>query len=229
LTSNHLLDALPDDARTALVPRLVRARLRAGLPLHRANEVALHVYFPTTAVVALRHELDAGQSMHLALIDRRGMVGHSVLMGVDTTTAAVLVGGDAWRLESGHLIGEFERSAAVRQRLLGWIQVVLTQVVWSSTCHRYHRPDRRLCTRLAQLAAGPDGQDIPLTQRQLGDLVGVRRERVNEVLGQLLRGGWIAQRRGHVTLVDLESITRHACDCHGPWRQALDRNERADR
>lgn len=223
MTTNELIDRLPADARRFLGPHLVGVELRAGAELHRAHAVAQHVYFPTTALVSLRHQPVPGQRLDVALIDRRGMVGLSALLGADATSAAVLVDGGALRLEAGHLIGEFDRSAAVRQRLLAWVQVVMTQLVWAAACLQNHRPEQRLCTRLSQLSPLQPGQPIALTQQQLGQLIGVRRERINEVLGRLLRLGLIEQGRGEVRVIDPEGVARHACACHAHWLHALQR------
>lgn len=222
---NYLLNGLPEESRMALAPHLVRVHLTAGMEVHPANSVAQQVYFPTSAVVALRYESEHGQALDVALIDNHGMVGTSALIGADVASASVLLSGSAWRLDAGHLQAAFDRNAAIRQRLLGWIQVVLMQLVWSAACQRYHQPHQRLCLRLAQLAYQCPGQDIALTQKQLGDLVGVRRERANEVLGELLRAGLIEQRRGHITLIDPVGIVRHACSCHAQWLQARQRLE----
>lgn len=224
--SNQLLMRFPDDVRAFLAPHLSRVALARGLELQSPHRVASHVYFPISAVLALRHQAEPGRTLVVALIDRLGMAGASAVLGADATSTAVLVEGEAWRLEAGHLLGEFERSAALRQLLLGWLQVVMTQAVQSATCLRFHSPEQRLCLRLAQLAPDPAQLRIALTQKQLGELVGVRRERANELLGKLLECRLISQQRGRIQLLDRDGIARLACGCAAVLADALARAAR---
>jgi CRP-like cAMP-binding protein len=222
---NQLLDRFPADSLAFLRPHLAAVTLGSGTVLHAPGRVDHHVYFPTTAVVRLVHVPEPGRTMVVGLIDRTGMTGAGAVLGHDGGALAseVMVSGQALRLAAAHVRGEFDRSAAVRQRLLGWLQVELTQVVRAASCQHFHSAGQRLCLRLLQLTQGSGHPDIAATQQQLSDLVGVRREAMNQLVGELQSQGLIEHRRGHVRVVDAPGLARGACHCLGLWKNALDR------
>ncbi|MCW2615329.1 MAG: putative transcriptional regulator, Crp/Fnr family [Frankiales bacterium] len=49
-----------------------------------------------------------------------------------------------------------------------------------------------------------------LTQQQLADIVGLSRERLNKVLGELCDRRWIVVGRGHLTVLDRDALEAHA-------------------
>lgn len=57
------------------------------------------------------------------------------------------------------------------------------------------------------------GDDIPLTQEFLAQMMGVRRTSVTEVAGGLQRAGMIAYSRGRIKILDIELVQRTACEC----------------
>ena len=228
---NELLDRFPADSLAFLRPHLAAVTLARGTVLHAPGRAEHHVYFPTTAVVRLVHAPEPGRTLVLGLIDRGGMTGTGGVLGHEAgaTTSEVLVSGQALRLAAGHVRGEFERSAAVRQLLLGWVQVLLTQVVRASSRQHFHSPRQRLCLRLLQLTQGGGSPDIAATQQQLSDLVGVRREAMNQLVGALQAQGLIDHWRGHVRVIDAPALAQAACSCLGLWKNALGRSAAGDR
>ena len=220
---NRLLATLPADTRHFLEPHLALVNLAAGAFLHSPQRPLPHVYFPVSAMLALTHEATPGRQLVVALIDRSGVSGIDALLGVEggATTTMALLPGTALRLDAGHLRAEFDRSAEVRQRLLGWMQVVLTQVVQAAACNRFHSTEQQVCLRLAQLISDEPPQQLMATQDQLAELLGVRRERVNQALGELQARGVIRQSRGRLSVLDRAGVVRLACNCHGMWLDAL--------
>ena len=57
------------------------------------------------------------------------------------------------------------------------------------------------------------GEDLPLTQEFLAEMMGVRRTSVTEVAGELQKQGLITYRRGLIHINDLDRVREHACEC----------------
>jgi Mn-dependent DtxR family transcriptional regulator len=58
------------------------------------------------------------------------------------------------------------------------------------------------------------GDDLPLTQDFMAQMMGVRRPSVSLVAGTLQQAGLIKYRRGHITIVDIERVQDSACECY---------------
>src|SRR3954468_20530232 len=58
------------------------------------------------------------------------------------------------------------------------------------------------------------GEELPLTQEFLGQMMGVRRTSVSLVANTLQKAGLISYRRGRVRIVNVEGIREAACECY---------------
>src|SRR4051794_5614907 len=59
-----------------------------------------------------------------------------------------------------------------------------------------------------------DGNDIPLTQEFLGQMLGVRRTTVTLAAQLLQSGGLIRYRRGHIQILDRPALAELSCECY---------------
>lgn len=57
------------------------------------------------------------------------------------------------------------------------------------------------------------GEDLPLTQEFLAQMMGVRRTTVTEVASELQKAGMISYVRGRVRIKDIDLIRQRACEC----------------
>jgi hypothetical protein len=64
--------------------------------------------------------------------------------------------------------------------------------------------------------------DIRLTQEFFGQMLGVQRTTINLVERTLQRAGLIQIGRGHISILDIESLHAVACDCHDRIEQRYD-------
>jgi CRP/FNR family cyclic AMP-dependent transcriptional regulator len=75
-------------------------------------------------------------------------------------------------------------------------------------------PPARLAKKLLQLA-GAQGKPsatpiIALSQRELGNMIGMSRERINKQLAVWQQGGMLKVEQGNITILDPEALRRHA-------------------
>ena len=144
---NRLLAALPSDVRARMQRELEFVALARGSVIYEANEELSHVYFPTTAIVALLYTMENGSTAEMGIVGRDGVVGIAVFMGGDTTPSRAVVqsAGGAYRLKLKRFREEFKRVGELHRLLLLYTQALLTQMAQTAVCSRLHSVEQRLC------------------------------------------------------------------------------------
>ncbi len=180
-----------------------------------------HVYFPTTAILSLHYFLENGQSAEVVGVGNEGMFGVSAFMGGITRPGRVTVqnAGYCYRLPSRFLMEEFNRTGGRRRGelhdlLLCYTQVLMTQISQISVCNRYHSVEQQLCRWLLSTLDRLPSNELTVTQEQIAGMLGVRREGITEIAGNLQREGLISYSRGHITVIDRSGLESHACECY---------------
>src|SRR5258708_573553 len=102
---NHLLAALPAADYERLLPHLDFATMSLGWALYESGSEQDYMYFPTTSIVSLRHVLQDGTSVEIAVVGNEGVVRIApFIVGETTPSRAVLQSaGGAYRATSGLL------------------------------------------------------------------------------------------------------------------------------
>lgn len=213
---NRLLAALPGAEWPLWFNRLEPVDLALGDLLYEPGRVPRHVYFPTTAVVSLLYLSENGDCDEIAVIGCDGVVGLSLFMSGESTPGSAVVqsAGQAHRMATSAIAGEFERSPAVMHLLLRYSLALGAQIAQTSVCNRHHTVGQRLCRRLLQGLDRQSGRELVTTQEQLAGLLGVRRESVTIEAQKLQKAGCVRYSRGHVVVLDPVALERHACGCH---------------
>ena len=115
------------------------------------------------------------------------------------------------------------KASSFRAKLARHEQFLLAQAQQSAACNAAHTLEERLSRWLLRCHDLLDSDDIPLTQEFLAEMLGVRRTSVTLVASALQKSGLIQYRRGHIRLLDLESLKDCACECYGTIRAHSDR------
>jgi CRP-like cAMP-binding protein len=214
--TNRLLAALPGAEWPRWFSRLEPVDVALGDVLYEPRRVPRYVYFPTTAVVSLLYLSEDGDCDEIAVIGRDGVVGLSLFMTGESTSGSAVVqsAGQAQRMATSAIAGEFERSPAVMYLLLRYALALGAQIAQTSVCNRHHTVSQRLCRRLLQGLDRQSGRELVTTQEQLAGLLGVRRESVTVEAQKLQKAGCVRYSRGHVLVLDPVALERHACGCH---------------
>ena len=222
---NHLLAALPAEDFEPLAAHLELAPLRLGEMLYEPGGQMTHAYFPTTAIVSLHYVMESGASAESAGVGNEGVVGISLFMGGDTTpsSAVVQTAGHAYRLKSRVLKQEFNRGGLLQRILLRYTQALMTQMFQTAACTRHHSVEQQLCRWLLLTLDRLPSQELVMTHELVASMLGVRRESVSEVAGELQRAGFIRYRRGHIAVLDRCGLESRACECYTVVRTELNR------
>jgi CRP-like cAMP-binding protein len=108
-------------------------------------------------------------------------------------------------------------STAIRKYarvLLRFVEDLLNLSSQTAACNRLHHVEQRTA-RWLLMASDRLGSDVlPLTQKFLAALLGVRRPGVSEAAGELRRSGLIHYRWGEIMLVDRPGLEKAACACY---------------
>ena len=222
---NHLLAALPAADFERIATHLEPAPLALGQMLYEPDEQLKHAYFPTTAIVSLHYVMASGASAESAGVGNEGMVGISLFMGGDTTSSSAVVqtAGHGYRLERRLLKQEFDRGGVLQRLLLRYTQALVTQMSQTAVCNRHHAVDQQLCRWLLLTLDRLPSNELVMTQELVAGMLGVRREGITEIAGQLQQAGIIRYRRGHISVLDRSGLEARACECYGVVKKELDR------
>jgi CRP-like cAMP-binding protein len=226
---NHLLSTLfaglPAEDAARLIDHLELATLRLGEMLYEPGTHLQHAYFPTSAIISMHYVMESGATAETASVGNEGMLGISLFMGGATTTSSAVVNtaGHAYRLERRLLIEEFDRGGLMQRLLLRYTQVLVTQTLLTAACNRHHSVEQQLCrwllTTLDRLPSG----ELVMTQELGSRMLGVRREGVTEAAGKLQHAGFIAYRRGHISVLNRRGLENHACECYAVVKKEINR------
>lgn len=213
---SRLIDSLPGDTRARWQGRLVEVNVRAGAVLVSGGQPVNHVYFPATALVATFNPEGTDTPMAATLVGTDAMVGLGTLL--DNAPArhdmTVVLPGKVLRLEAALLREEFENSAPFRRVMLALLRAYIGELSQLATCNRFHTLEQQLCLRLVQIIDHLAVDELAITQGALAQLIGARRERVNQIIGSLQTGGMVDLGRGRLTRLDRPGLLRRACSCY---------------
>ena len=187
-----------------------------GQVLYESGSTPSHVYFPTTAVVALLYVMENGASAEIAVAGNEGVVGISSFMGGGSTPgrAVVQCAGSGFRMAAHVLKEEFERSPTVMHLLLRYTQALIAQMAQTAVCNRHHSVDQQLCRWLLLCLDRLPNDELQMTHEQIAHMLGVRREGVTQSAQKLQKAGLIRYARGHIKVLDRPGLECLSCECY---------------
>ena len=213
---NRLLAAVSEDEYQGIAAELESVSLELGKILHRQDEVIDYVYFPQTAIVSLLTDLADGSGIEVGLVGSEGMVGLSVIMGVERSSkvATVQGSGTALRMRASKIKEAFGRGGKLQRLLLRYTYALMGQISQSAACNRRHSIDGRLARWLLMYHDRWSSDTFELTQDFLANMLGCRRAGVSEAAQELELSGFIRQSRGRITIIDREGMEDFTCECY---------------
>ncbi|HKN37552.1 MAG TPA: Crp/Fnr family transcriptional regulator [Actinomycetota bacterium] len=223
---NRILDALPPEAYDRLLPALSPVSLELKDLLLESGKAIDTVYFPVSAVVSLLTTMDDGSAVEVATIGNEGIVGVPVFLGAQALGARdfyqVQVPGQVVAMAAGAFLKSTGRDP-LRGLVQRYAQALFSQVTQQVACNGLHSIEER-CSRWMLLTHDRVGGDeFPLTQEFLAQMLGVRRASVTVAAGILQKAGFIRYFRGRVAIVDRDGLENASCECYRIIRTEFDR------
>lgn len=213
---NRLLAALPVEDYERLRPHLELQAFPLGLVVFRAGGRIGYGYFPTTSIVSPHCVMENGSAAAFAIAGNEGLVGMPILMGGESAPNQVVVqsAGHAYRLRADVLKREFERGGALQHVLLRYINALIMQMGQTAVCNGRHSIEQRMCRWMLLSLDRISSNELRMTQQQIADILGVRRESVTETATRLQDAGIISYHRGRIVVEDRPGLEERVCECY---------------
>jgi CRP-like cAMP-binding protein len=212
-----LLAAFPTQFRQRLLASCDEVDLTFAQVLCEPGDKIRYVYFPVACFISLITELDDDKKLEVGIVGDEGMLGTSLLLGVDIWPQHAIVqgAGMALRMSAAALLNHCKRSSVLQRRLGKYIHVMLSQLAQTAACTHFHAVDARLARWLLLTRDRAYSDEFRLTHEFLAYMLGVRRVGITEAATALHKQGLIDYRRGTITILDVAALERISCRCYG--------------
>lgn len=214
---NRLIQDLPASPRNRILKRCEPVNLRFGARLCEHDRPFGHVYFPVTGFISLVTTVGSHQPLEIGLIGNEGMLGVTLVLGIQTAPLRAVVqgSGTALRMSAAQFRRELRDSRPALSRTLHrYLYVQMAQLSQSTGCARFHAVEARLARWLLMTHDRAHVDHFHLTHEFLADMLGVRRSAVTIAAGALQRRGIIRYVRGAIHLLDRKGLEAASCECY---------------
>ncbi len=223
--ANRLLNALPDTDREHLLAHCESVELIFAEVLYLAGTKIPHVYFPTSSFISLVTPVDGDTGLEVGLIGNEGILGITLILGVDIAPFQALVqgAGSALRISVPVFLQELERSRPLQQELKRYLYVSMSQLAQTAACNRFHLVEARLARWLLMTHDRAHADTFHVTHIFLAYILGVRRVGITKAALSLQAQKLISYRRGDITVLDRSGLEAAACECYRTERATYER------
>jgi CRP-like cAMP-binding protein len=207
--------------RALIEPHLTSVTLARGAVLFEPGDDVARCHFPSGGTMAsLVVMLPDGLVAETATVGREGAIGGIVSLGHKPAFArgVVQTGGEALRIDTDRLEELKERSPTLRDVMSRYADCLIAQILQSVACNVLHSLEPRLCRWLLTAQDRAGGDEVPLTQEFLAEMLGVQRTTVSAAATALQSRGLISYRRGRISVLDRRKLELASCPCHSAVR-----------
>ena len=223
--ANRLLASLPRRESKRLAAGFEAVELEYGKVIYEPDRPIRHVYFPTSSFISMMIPVDGRTHLEVGLIGDEGMFGAPLALGVASSPLRALVqgAGTALRMKAATFTRELAHCPVLRQALLRYVQVLMSQLAQTAGCTRFHVVEERLARWLLMSQDRAHLDQFHVTHEFLAYMLGVRRVGVTGAATALQRRNLIRYRRGAVTILDRDGMEAASCGCYQVDRDTYDR------
>ncbi len=214
---NRLLAGLTPADFALLAPHLERLDLDRDFVLVIPNRPIDSVYFIESGMVSVVAEKTDGRSIEVGVYGREGMGATTVLLGSDRTPHHhyMQIGGDGFTLATVDFLRMVEQSATLRNLMLRFVHVFMTQTAQSALVNGSSVIEERLARWVLMCHDRLDALEFPITHDFLSMMLGVRRSSVTDAIHLLEGDGLIKATRGNIKILDRARLERAAAASYG--------------
>ena len=219
--SNHLLNSLSQETRTALEGSLLAVALPARTPIFEPGIRPVYAYFLTSGIASVVTDMEGHHPIEVGLLGRESVTSALSLLGPqsNSTRCFMQISGTGLRIEYVELMRWFRSHSDLHGRILQQVQYEAFTLTQLSACNRLHGVEERLARWLLMVADRIGDGELPVTQEFLGQMLGARRSTVTVSAGTLERAGLIESSRGRIRIVNRQNLVGAACACYPNMRK----------
>ena len=149
-----------------------------------------------------------GDTVEVATVGNEGATGVIAMLSgskqraqqVPLVKVRALIPGAVVRMRVDAFEAAIERSSEVNRCVMRYLNVLFSQLVLSASCNRLHSLEQRCARWLLSCRDRTQFEEVPVTQELLAEMLGVRRQSVDHVLGELETKQMIECLRGSVKI-----------------------------
>jgi len=214
--TNRLLAALPRKDSEQLLANCEEIELNFAEVLYNHGELIPYVYFPTGGSISLVNPINGNAGLEVGLIGNEGMLGITLILGVDVAPFHALVqgAGPALRMTTALFLHELEQNSALKLALKRYLYVSMSLLAQTAACTRFHLLEARLARWLLMTQDRAHSDHFHVTHVFLAYILGVRRVGITKAANSLLKQNLISYRRGDITILDRIGLEAASCGCY---------------
>jgi CRP-like cAMP-binding protein len=222
---NRLLASLRKEDLRLLGRHFREVPIEQGEMLEEPGGFVDAVYFPQRGMISLIVQMPEDSTVEVGMVGSEGAVGMTVGLGsrVSFICALVQVSGSALCIPASRFQTAAGQSAHIRDLIVRYSELQLGQIQQTAGCNALHDVPGRLSRWLLQTSDKIDSDVIPFTHEFLGDMLGVRRSTISQIVGEFHDAGLLSTHRGQITLLKREALKKKACPCYEILRRHIDR------
>jgi CRP-like cAMP-binding protein len=223
-SQNRLIRLMGKGEVERLGPHFSEHSLTFKETLYEQNANIDAIYFPESGVISMVTELETGDAIECGTIGNEGFAGLPIVLGARRAAwrAICQIPGNAVCLPAELLARERQHGNAWFERLLRYGHFTTIMIAQTAACNRLHFVEARMSRWLLMTHDRVDGDEFPMTQEFLAQMLGVARPTVNIAGAALERAGLIDYARGRVTILDRQGLESAACECYGRINRDLE-------
>ncbi|HEX5737193.1 MAG TPA: hypothetical protein VFY22_01680 [Hydrogenophaga sp.] len=213
-----MLAALTQGEQLPWTEQLELVALCARDVLHSQGVAALHIHFPTSALVVLLQTSAGEGEVPVALVGNDGVVEAGALLGAghETNQAVVVHPGFAWRLPTSAVSAGGPGVAQVVKVAVTHLLSLASQISQTASCQKHHDIEQRLCRWLLTALDRLPGHEVAIGLPELAPLLGESTESLMQVAERLVAQGALVCEPGCLRVPTRALLLAHACGCHAP-------------
>jgi CRP-like cAMP-binding protein len=224
LRENAILRQLPDGEfdRFRSLAEVIDAETRQQV--YEPGGPITAVYFPLSAVYSLVGVADERIVVEVATVGHEGMVGLPLFLGAASSphSSFCQIAGKAARLDADGLRQALTGDGALHRALNRLTQATMVQVAQNVVCNTSHELEQRAARWLLTTQDRVRGDEYPLTQEFLAQMLGARRPTVSQIARKLQDRELIRYARGVMRILDRAGLEATACECYSVVRREFE-------
>lgn len=184
--------------------------------LYEQDERITHLHFPESGVVSLVTDLQDDGTVETGTVGNESVVGVPAFLGMTLASGRAIcqIPGTATRIHLKTMIEERQQNSTLADLVFRAVNATMSMLAQTAACNRAHSVDERMARWLLMTHDRVQGDEFPLTQEFLSQMLGVRRPSVNTAGLALQHAGLIRYSRGKITIVDRKGLEASSCECY---------------